>query len=59
MPSSLIVTFTDPDEYAASVRQGSDPIVFTQRAHYREAHSYRSASILDAASPKICRGPLR
>jgi len=33
MPSSLIVTFTDPDEYAASVRQGAHPIVFTQRAH--------------------------
>ena len=31
MPSSFVRTFTDPDEYAASIRQGTHRIVVTQR----------------------------
>src|SRR2546430_1926783 len=31
MPSSFVRTFTDPDEYAAAIRQGTHRIAVTQR----------------------------
>jgi AraC-like DNA-binding protein len=34
MPSSFVRTFTDPDEYAASIRQGTHRIVVTQRGFF-------------------------
>ena len=34
MPSSFVRTFTDPDEYAASIRQGTHRIVVMQRGFF-------------------------
>jgi AraC-like DNA-binding protein len=34
MPSSVIRTFTDPDEYAAAVRQGTYELTVTERGHF-------------------------
>jgi hypothetical protein len=34
MPSSTVRTFTDPDEYAAAVRQGTYELTVTERGHF-------------------------
>ena len=34
MPSSTVRTFTDPDEYAAAVRQGTYELTVIERGHF-------------------------
>lgn len=34
MPSSAVRAFTDPDEYAASIRQGTVDLTVTERGHF-------------------------
>src|SRR5690242_16554048 len=34
MPSSAVRTFTDPDDYAAAVRQGTYELTVTERGHF-------------------------
>ena len=50
MPSSAVRTFTDPDDYAAAIRETNARDKRNRaRAFYREDHPYRSASPVDAA----------
>src|ERR1700730_14062785 len=34
MPSSAVRTFTDPDDYAAAIRQGTYELTVTERGHF-------------------------
>jgi hypothetical protein len=52
MPSSAVRTFTDPDDYAAAIRQGTSELTVTERGHF----TAKLTRIGCSDSTTICRG---